>query len=48
MIIKGSRCKYDISNSFFGNFDYTNKRPAIIDARFAKINISNTEFRNFK
>jgi len=48
LLFKGSGCKYDISNSLFENYFFSSSKPAIIDARSAKINVSNTEFRNFK
>jgi len=47
-IFKGSKSVYYISNSTFKNYYFKAKMPAIIDARFAKINVFDTEFKNFK
>ncbi len=48
LIFKGSAGKFDISNSLFENYYYTIKQPPIIEARYAKINITDSEFKNFK
>ncbi|OUM69251.1 hypothetical protein PIROE2DRAFT_2960, partial [Piromyces sp. E2] len=47
-LFKGSKCKYEIVDTIFENFYIDTNIPVIIDSRFASINITNSEFNNFK